>query len=148
MVYGLMRRDALQATGGVAPTWGPDRLLLAQLSMRGTFVRVPRALYSRRLNRPHDESPAAAQAQIDRVVGVSNPAERVLYERPSRRIAREHHLRAVRSEFTGIDRVLAEVTTRTAFHYRYDVRDPIAFLIHPGLRTRQRLYRWVRRQMP
>ena len=48
MVYGLMRVDALQAAGIFRPVLRPDRLLVAELVLRGEIRQVPEVLWSRR----------------------------------------------------------------------------------------------------
>ena len=49
MVYGIYRREALQRSGVIRTLLLPDRLLLAELSVQGEFVEVPRALRYRRV---------------------------------------------------------------------------------------------------
>lgn len=49
MVYGLFRREALQRSGVFRPVLVPDRLLLAELALCGTFVPVPEPLWTRRM---------------------------------------------------------------------------------------------------
>lgn len=51
MVYGLFRADALDAAGVFRDVIGPDRLLLVELSFRGTFRQVPRLLWHRRFRK-------------------------------------------------------------------------------------------------
>ena len=48
--FGLMRRDVLAKTMLHLPHPGSDRILLAELSLRGPFVRVPEYLFKRRLH--------------------------------------------------------------------------------------------------
>jgi glycosyltransferase involved in cell wall biosynthesis len=52
MIYGLFRADELGEVGGYRPVLLPDRLLLAELALRGEFVQVPEVLWSRRFERP------------------------------------------------------------------------------------------------
>lgn len=52
MVYGLFRAEAMERAGIFRPVLLPDRLLLAELSVRGTFVQVPRYLWYRRRGGP------------------------------------------------------------------------------------------------
>jgi glycosyltransferase involved in cell wall biosynthesis len=49
MVYGLFRADAVEACGILRDVLMPDRLLLAELSLRGDFRQVPELLWHRRL---------------------------------------------------------------------------------------------------
>jgi hypothetical protein len=48
MVYGLMRYDALEASGVFRPVLRPDRLLVAELALRGEIHQVPEVLWFRR----------------------------------------------------------------------------------------------------
>jgi hypothetical protein len=48
MVYGLFRTTALERVGAFPRVLAPDRLLLAQLALHGTFLQVPDRLWSRR----------------------------------------------------------------------------------------------------
>jgi glycosyltransferase involved in cell wall biosynthesis len=48
MIYGLFRADALAAVGSYKSVLAPDRLLLAELALRGEFVQVPELLWRRR----------------------------------------------------------------------------------------------------
>jgi hypothetical protein len=49
MVYGVYRRDPMQRCGIIRSLLLPDRLLLAELSVHGQFLYVPRALRYRRV---------------------------------------------------------------------------------------------------
>jgi len=49
MVYGVYRREPMQRAGIIRSLLLPDRLLLAELSVQGEFVYVPRALRYRRV---------------------------------------------------------------------------------------------------
>jgi glycosyltransferase involved in cell wall biosynthesis len=48
MVYGLMRVDALRDSGVFREVLSPDRLLMAELTIRGQIHQVPRVLWYRR----------------------------------------------------------------------------------------------------
>ncbi|MGI8631743.1 MAG: glycosyltransferase [Solirubrobacterales bacterium] len=48
MVYGLYRARALERCGVFRAVLAPDRLLLAELSLQGSFVQVPDLLWARR----------------------------------------------------------------------------------------------------
>jgi glycosyltransferase involved in cell wall biosynthesis len=48
MVYGLMRLDALRRAGIFRRVLRPDRLLIAELTLQGSFRQVPEALWFRR----------------------------------------------------------------------------------------------------
>jgi glycosyltransferase involved in cell wall biosynthesis len=48
MVYGLMRADALERAGVFRPVIQPDRLLMVEMAIAGTFAQVPEVLWLRR----------------------------------------------------------------------------------------------------
>jgi glycosyltransferase involved in cell wall biosynthesis len=48
MIYGLFRMDALAAVGTYRPVLVPDRLLLSELALRGTFAQAETVLWERR----------------------------------------------------------------------------------------------------
>jgi len=48
--FGLIRREVLEKTMLHLPHPGSDRLLLAELSLRGRFVQIPEYLFKRRLH--------------------------------------------------------------------------------------------------
>jgi glycosyltransferase involved in cell wall biosynthesis len=48
MVYGLVRLEALRRAGTFRPVIQPDRLLVLELALAGTFVQVPEVLWLRR----------------------------------------------------------------------------------------------------
>jgi len=51
-IYGLFRVDAVRAAGGFRHVLAADRLLLAEVALRGPLLRVPEALWYRRLTAP------------------------------------------------------------------------------------------------
>jgi hypothetical protein len=48
IVYGLMRADAVRDCGVFRPVLCPDRLLIAELTLRGQIRQVPEVLWDRR----------------------------------------------------------------------------------------------------
>lgn len=58
MVYGLMRADAVRQAGIFRDVMCPDRLLMAELALRGEFHQVPEELWFRR---QFDEASVARQ---------------------------------------------------------------------------------------
>ena len=49
-IYGLMRTDSLRRAG-LRNVWGPDNLILIELSLNGAIAQVKNPLYYRRMNR-------------------------------------------------------------------------------------------------
>jgi glycosyltransferase involved in cell wall biosynthesis len=132
MVYGLMRRAVLQTTWGLLPVIGPDHLLLAQMALRGRFVRVDQTLFHRRVNRRDDVAAShGPEEQLGRVAGpaASEPTD----DGTLFRELRDAHLKLVRDELHGRDRLRAELSTRRAFRARFGVRDPIASVATTGV---------------
>jgi hypothetical protein len=73
MVYGLFRVDALRAAGVLRDVLLPDRLLIAELALRGEFVQVDSLLWHRR-GAPRSSGEAARQrARTDSFPGRSLP---------------------------------------------------------------------------
>jgi glycosyltransferase involved in cell wall biosynthesis len=50
-IYGLIKTDSLRRTELARSVWGPDNLILVELSLHGTMAQVKRPLYYRRINR-------------------------------------------------------------------------------------------------
>ena len=48
MIYGVFRAAALERVGGYRPVLVPDRLLLSELALHGTFAQAPEVLWRRR----------------------------------------------------------------------------------------------------
>lgn len=48
MIYGLIRTDALRRVRGYRPVLVPDRVLLSELALLGTFAQAPEILWRRR----------------------------------------------------------------------------------------------------
>jgi glycosyltransferase involved in cell wall biosynthesis len=67
--FGVMRKDVLAKTMLHVPHPGSDRILLAELSLRGRFVRVPEYLFKRRLHA--GRSVAVHPSLRDRYVWIS-----------------------------------------------------------------------------
>jgi glycosyltransferase involved in cell wall biosynthesis len=61
-VLGVMRTAALRRTRMIGPYISADRILLAELALHGTFVRVPGMLLRRRR---HEESSLKAHASLE-----------------------------------------------------------------------------------
>jgi hypothetical protein len=69
MVYGLMRRRALEAAGVFRPVLNPDRLLIAELTLRGQILQVTEPLWSRRQAR----IPSLARQSESRLARAETP---------------------------------------------------------------------------
>ncbi len=64
MIYGLIRSSVLRQTSIMVPVISPDYLLLAELSLEGTFVQIPEVLFYTRRNRLGESQREAEQRQI------------------------------------------------------------------------------------
>lgn len=51
VIFGLMRRDAVQSTGGLGRFASADLVLIGKLALRGKFIRVPESLFYRRIHK-------------------------------------------------------------------------------------------------
>jgi len=69
MVYGVIRREALAQTGRFR-CWAWDNVLLAELSLVGSYAQIPDPLFYRRENRPREDR----EMKIKRVLFDLNPA--------------------------------------------------------------------------
>jgi glycosyltransferase involved in cell wall biosynthesis len=54
LIHGLIRSKALNNTNMFRDFFGPDHLLLAELSLEGAFAQIQEPLFYRRLNRPDE----------------------------------------------------------------------------------------------
>ncbi len=64
IIYGLIRSNALRKTRLSVPVIGLDHLLLAELSLIGTFVQIPLPLFYRRQNRPDEDGEQALRRHL------------------------------------------------------------------------------------
>jgi len=70
MVYGLIRIDALRRAGVFRPVIQPDRLLMVELALAGSFAQVPEALWFRR-----QPAQASVEKQRTSLFAGAGPAE-------------------------------------------------------------------------
>lgn len=54
LIHGVICSNALRNTGMFRDLFGPDHLLLAELSLQGAFAQIPEPLFYRRMNRPDE----------------------------------------------------------------------------------------------
>ena len=67
MIYGVMRRDAVERAGFPDSIWGWDNVFLAKLALAGEFVQIEMPLYYRRKNRPDEDMPSRIQRILESV---------------------------------------------------------------------------------
>ena len=133
-VYGVVRTEIAQGTGGPEPVVGADHLVLAQLALEGRFVQIPEPLFLRRENRPSETADAAEARRLREMTGEEVPA--VTREVSLRRL-RGSHIRALRrSALNPIDRLRAEIGTVFCFAERFSVTDPPFGALRRLLRNR------------
>jgi len=65
MIYGLIRSSALRQTSVMETVISPDYLLIAELSLKGSFVQIPEVLFYTRRNRLGESQKEAEQRQIE-----------------------------------------------------------------------------------
>lgn len=92
MVFGVVRCRALEGTSLIAPFVGSDRLLLAELGLKGRFVRVPENLF---LHREHGGRSVKVHRRLQERVTWFDPTRgRVVF--PHFRLMWEYVLAALR----------------------------------------------------
>lgn len=156
-VFGLFRRDALARSGLHGTFRGSDRVLLAEMAMRGRWVSIPDPLF---LHRDHGErysrailsaSPAAADQWLD----TSRPANRYAYS--MRHVIKYgHYWKLVRATVSdGRERRACYRQLLRWWLANYHFRDAmgnVLFTIHPRLFRLGRAVMWalcgMRRQLP
>jgi hypothetical protein len=114
MIYGLIRRSALERASLGIPLIGPDHLVLAELALQGRFREVAGANFFRREYRGvESESQLLARRLAD--LAISSADYRAL---------RNSHLRAVAhsDELRVFEKVIALVDTVRCFWVRFGVR--------------------------
>lgn len=75
-VFGLIRREALEETKLIAPYLGSDRVLLAELALRGRLVRVPEFLFRSR-EHPNRSIRLRSERVREQWFGAGVPPERI-----------------------------------------------------------------------
>lgn len=109
MIYGLIRRSALERTSVGLPVIGGDMLILAELALQGPFQQAYGARFYRRDTRPDETD----DEQMERRV-------RDLRAEGGYRALRDAHLAAVsRSGLGWLDKRRAERQTRKVFAARF-----------------------------
>jgi glycosyltransferase involved in cell wall biosynthesis len=103
LIHGLIRSSALKNTGMFRDLFGPDHLLLAELSLQGAFAQIPEPLFYRRINRPDED--ADIEAWKKRALQTLNPETSAKREGMSLmelfRELRNAHLRLLRKSQLG-----------------------------------------------
>lgn len=79
-VFGLIRREALMKTDLIPPYVHGDRILLAQLSLRGRFVELPDPLLVRREHPNRHGYQTARRSLVDRFVGTGPKPDVTWYD--------------------------------------------------------------------
>ena len=132
-VYGVMRAETLRGIGGFVNVWGPDGLLLTELSLRGTFAQVPEPLFYIRRDKPDEQhrDPEEWKKRVllalDPVANAKKSEEKSLkqcvYE------GRKALLRCVsRSDLSPSDKIKVSAKTLFCFEWHYAPRSPLLFL--------------------
>ena len=117
IVYGLIRLDALRGLRqGLVNIWSPDRLLLAELSLAGSFAQIDKTLFFRRENRPQETD----GQRKERALTHANPATgRQKATRSLRSHYRElrnaHFGLLLRSKLSAADKLRAMAVTYRCF---------------------------------
>jgi len=124
MVYGVMRRQALNQTDRFRRDFGSDHVLLAELALRGTFAQVDAPLFYRREYRPEEE---VLEVRKEKVLFALDPLSAAERSKASfkdlYREMRNAHLQMLRSAPIGfLGKMDAAIATLVCFDYRFGVR--------------------------
>jgi len=152
MIYGLIRKDALDQSGKCRNVWGADHLLLAELALKGAFAQIPDALFYRRKNRP-DQDP---ETNRKRVVNDLDPSTAISKsEIPVESLWRETrrvHLQLVLNANVGFfERLTAIISTLACFRLRFKVGGRISLYVERiagnvvPKRYRSKILSWLQR---
>lgn len=122
MIYGLIRKNALDQSGKCRNVWGPDHLLLAELALIGTFAQIPDPLFYRRINRP-DQDPKTYQKRVMHALDPMNATSK--NEIPIETLWRETrrlHLQLISDASVGsLEKLSAIISTLICFRLRFKV---------------------------
>jgi glycosyltransferase involved in cell wall biosynthesis len=112
MIYGLIRRAALERTTIGRPLIGADHLVLAELALQGPFQFAPGAQFYRREWRNETDEQASVRRSTE-----------MMLERPDYHALRNGHLQAVRrtQSLSIIEKVAAYLDTIRCFRVRFGV---------------------------
>jgi glycosyltransferase involved in cell wall biosynthesis len=67
IIYGVIRREAFSRISGFKNILGPDNVLLAELSLKGTYAQIDEPLYYRRKNRDDTNKKMEFQGYLNRL---------------------------------------------------------------------------------
>jgi len=142
MIHGLFRSDVIRKSGMFRSVWGPDILLLAELSLRGEFAQIPEILFYRRENRPDDHQASDAESNQRYLATLEGANGKSLDDGISDKWAslRSAILTTVKdSELNLPDKLNAYLRTMICFRVRYGVPFPGDFLMLRFTRLSQAL---------
>lgn len=132
MIHGLIRSEAIKSSSMLRSVWGPDILLLAELSLRGEFAQIPEVLFYRRENRPGDHQKSDAESAKRYVKTLEGSGNENL-EMPApdlRRGLRDAVLKVVKeSDLAFPTKLYAHIKTVVCYRVRYGVSFPGEFLV-------------------
>lgn len=135
MVYGLIRSSALRKTRLAMPVIGADNLLLAELSLMGTFAQIPLPLFYRRQNRPGEGGEQMLRRRLEAIapnMNVTIPYSLLMFQ----------HLVAVKNAPLSLQdklKLIADVL-HCFFKNRFGALDELLRAVHLF-----RIYRYVRK---
>lgn len=77
--YGVIRLKALKSVRELLPFWGPEKVLISELSLRGRYVQIPETLFFYRLH--PDASSAIPSVRDQELAAVPTSQRRRIYPR-------------------------------------------------------------------
>jgi hypothetical protein len=123
-VFGVFRTEVLQQTPLLEPYVGSDRVLLAEMAMRGKIVTVLKDLF---LNRRHDQNSIFQYPDETERLAWFDPTQKERKSYPINRLAAEYLKAIERSGISNVDkRACRDVLVKWMRQGRYLDRKPVA----------------------
>jgi len=121
-IYGLIRSRVLRKTGLLRNVFGPDNLLLAELSLMGEFFQMPSVLFRKNI------ADRNIVKKVEAVFETILPHDNRAYYLPFTKLAMEHWKLIQNSELVGRERLVAFWNIIVCFLLKYKI-----FLLDPAI---------------
>jgi len=123
MVYGVIRRDALEKCEGFKEVIGPDHAFLAELSLIGSFAQIKEPLFFRRKTRDDEsQDDYKKRALNDLNPLLSNKRNKMSLRTLYTQLCIEHLKIVSRSTLSRIDKILIQILTVYIFKKRFNIK--------------------------
>jgi glycosyltransferase involved in cell wall biosynthesis len=147
-IFGLMRRDVLQETQLHGAFADSDRVLLAELALRGRFGHIPRHIFSRRVHSQGTTVRAYVPRERSVIFDPANEHKMVFpfVQKATGFIRAAHTAPLPRSERCRCDKHMLRWLWMYRRHLREDIREELASVLKRNLSENQvQLLKSVRR---